>query len=641
VQLLSELADDLAYGITAIRLREEHAKAEEAAEQERQRLQVLVDTSPVGIVLADADGRLRLVNREAGRIFGYPQVEGGLEWYDRAIRRRPDGSVYTREELPLMRALRQGETVRAEEVWFQLPDGRTVPTLTNATPVHAAGGEIAGAIAIIQDMTPLEEAERLRSEFLGMVTHELKTPLTAIKGSAATALGSARPLNAADVQELFQIIDQQADRLRELVDDLLDMTRIEAGSLSINPEPIDLRAAIEEAQKNFVRSVGLHEVRLELPDALLPVKADRSRIGQVMANLLTNAAKFSPPAAPIAIWVEQDPLNVTVHVQDEGRGIAQEKLPQLFKKFSRLHEDSGHGLSSTGLGLAICKAIIEAHGGRIWAESAGEGKGTTFSFTLPVAAEESRAAPAGAQRRPVQVQKVTRPGQRTRVLAVDDEPHIQRYLQRALSEAGYQATVTGDPSETVKLVELEEPDLVVLDLRLPGTSGFDLLQHIRELSQVPVIFLTASDSEEDAVQALKAGADDYITKPFSPSELLARIEAVLRRRAAAGPTETRRSLVLEDLTVNFADREVTLAGEPVSLSATEYKLLYELATHAGRVLTYDQILQRVWGPEYSGETELVRSFVRNLRRKLHEDASNPRFILTERQVGYRMPKPQS
>jgi PAS domain S-box-containing protein len=581
------------------------------------------------------------VNREAERIFGYSHVEPDLEWHDRAVRRRPDGSVYSRAELPLERALRQGETVRAEEVWFELPDGRTVPTLTNATPVHAAGGEIAGAIAIIQDMTPLEEAERLRSEFLGMVTHELKTPLTAIKGSAATALGSARPLNAADVRELFQIIDQQADRLRELVDDLLDMTRIEAGSLSINPEPMDLRAAIEEAQTNFVRSVGLHEVRVELPDALLPVKADRSRIGQVMANLLTNAAKFSPSAAPITIWVEQDPLNVTVHVQDEGRGIAREKLPQLFKKFSRLHEDSGHGLSSTGLGLAICKGIIEGHGGRIWAESAGEGEGTTFSFTLPVAAEESRAAPAGAQRRPAQVQKVTRPGERTRVLAVDDEPHIQRYLQRALSEAGYQATVTGDPSETVKLVELEEPDLVVLDLRLPGVSGFDLLQHIRELSQVPVIFLTASDSEEDAVQALKAGADDYITKPFSPSELLARIEAVLRRRAAADPSETRRSLVLEDLTVNFADREVTLAGEPVSLSATEYKLLYELATHAGRVLTYDQILQRVWGPEYSGETELVRSFVRNLRRKLHEDASNPRFILTERQVGYRMPKPQS
>jgi PAS domain S-box-containing protein len=620
----------------------ERKQAEEAIEQERQRLRVLVDTSPVGIVVVDADGRLLLVNREAERILDTSFANGdSLESYERAaVRRRPDGSLYTREELPLERALRRGETVRAEEIWFHLPDGRVVPTLRNTTPLYGTSGEIVGAIAIIQDMTPLEEVERVRSEFLGMVTHELKTPLTAIKGSAATALGSSRPLDAAQVRELFEIINGQADRLRELVDDLLDMTRIEAGSLSINPEPVHLRGVIEEALATFVRSAGLRDVRLELPDGLPPVKADRGRIGQVMTNLLTNAAKFSPSEAPITISAEQDCLSVTIHVRDEGRGIAREKLPLLFKKFSRLHEDSAHKLSSTGLGLAICKGIIEAHGGRIWADSGGEGKGTTFSFSLPVAVQEAGAKVAGIGPEAVQARKVTRRSERTRVLAVDDEPHILRYLQRSLSDAGYQAIVTGDPSRVTRLVELEEPDLVVLDLRLPGTSGFDLLQRIRELSPVPVIFLTASDREEDAVQALRMGADDYITKPFSPSELLARIEAVLRRRATTGPTEARRSLMLEDLTINFAEREVTLAGQPVSLSATEYKLLYELATHAGRVLTYDQILQRVWGPEYSGETELVRSFVRNLRRKLGEDARNPRFILTERQVGYRMPKPQ-
>jgi len=135
------------------------------------------------------------------------------------------------------------------------------------------------------------------------------------------------------------------------------------------------------------------------------------------------------------------------------------------------------------------------------------------------------------------------------------------------------------------------------------------------------------------------GADDYITKPFSPSELLARIGAALRRRVLPDVTEVRPPFVLGNLTINFVERQVSVGGQNVSLSATEYKILYELATHAGRPMTYEQILHKVWGPEYSGETELIRSFVSNVRRKLGDDARDPRFILTERQVGYRMPKP--
>jgi two-component system KDP operon response regulator KdpE len=174
---------------------------------------------------------------------------------------------------------------------------------------------------------------------------------------------------------------------------------------------------------------------------------------------------------------------------------------------------------------------------------------------------------------------------------------------------------------------------------MPGTSGFELLRQVREFSGVPVIFVTARDRDEDTVQALRMGADDYITKPFSPSELLARIEATLRRRVLSDQVEVRPPLVLDGLTINFVQRRVTVNGQPVSLSATEYKILYELASHAGMVLTHGQILQRVWGPEYSGETELVRSFIRNLRRKLGDEARNPRYIFTEPQVGYRMPTP--
>jgi len=520
-------------------------------------------------------------------------------------------------------------------------DGAVVWTEHRSTPIYDSEGNVVALEGIARDVTEqlrsLEEFDRLRNEFLAMVTHELKTPLAAIKGSAATALGSRHPLDLHETQELFQIIDEQSDRLRDLADNLLDMTRIEAGTLTVTPKPMDLGEAIEEARRIFARSGRSQELLVVTPETLPPVMGDKRRIVQVLTNLLNNAAKFSPPTSQITVQVEHDAVQATVSVRDEGQGILQEKLPDLFKKFSQVHPAGRAPASGTGLGLAICKGVVEAHGGRIRAESAGEGKGSTFSFTLPVAVEEEEVAAREKKQPAISVRR----GERTRVLAIDDELQILRFLRRSLEDAGYHSIVTGDPSQVMKLVEMEEPDIILLDLRLPGVSGFDLLQRIREFSDVPIIFLTASSRDQDTVSALKMGADDYVTKPFSPSELLARIEAALRRRALPGMAERRPSFVVDGLEINFAERRVTLRGQEISLSATEYKLIYELATHAGQVLTYDQILQRVWGEEYHGETEIVRSFVRNLRRKLGDDAKNPRYILTERQTGYRMAKGQS
>jgi PAS domain S-box-containing protein len=614
----------------------------DTAEQGRRRLEALVNTSPVGVFVVEAQsGQVLLVNPEAERILGLAhQPDFGLDRYERvATYRRPDGSAYDTQELPLQRALYRGESVRAEEVRFEFPDGHTILTLVNATPIYSDDGQVSGAIAAIQDISPLEEIEQLRNEFLGMVSHELRTPLTSIKGSAATVLGSRRPLEEAETREFFQIIDEQADRLRDMVDNLLDLTRIEAGSLSVTTEPTDLEEALEEARTSFVRGGGQHDLVLRVPEDLPKISADRRRLGQVLGNLLSNAAKFSPGGTPVEIKVEPDPVQITVQVLDRGRGIPQEKLPYLFKKFSQVHEDSGPKLAGTGLGLAICKGIVEAHGGRIWAESPGEGLGTTFSFTLPVASTWVEAPALDTTQRSDHIGRVSRSGERTRIMAVDDDPRILRFLERSLEESGYRAIVCSNPSEVLGLVELEEPDLLLMDLMLPGISGFELLRQIREISGVPVIFVTARDRDEDTVQALRMGADDYITKPFSPSELLARIEAALRRRVLSDQIEVRPPFVLKDLSVNFAQRQVTMAGQPVSLSATEYKLLYELVSHAGMVLTHDQILQRVWGPEYSGEAELVRSFIRNLRRKLGDSARDPSYIFTEPQVGYRMARP--
>ena len=387
----------------------------------------------------------------------------------------------------------KGERVLAEEVRFDLSDGTIIPTLVSATPVYSADGRITGAIAIIQDISPLEDIERLRSEFIGIVSHELKTPLTAIKGSAATVLGSSRAFNADEARELFEIIDEQADRLRDLVDNLLDMTRIEAGSMSVSLEPSDLGQVMEESRETFIRSGGTQEIYIEMPAEMPPVNADRVRITQVVTNLLANAAKFSPADSKIEIQVERDSLRVTVHVKDRGRGISIDKLPHLFKKFSQVHEDGGPKLAGSGLGLAICKGIVEAHGGRIWADSLGEGQGAKFSFTLSVAVDVPTATLPDVVHRTEFVGKVSRHGERTKILAVDDEPQILRLLQRSLNERGFKSIVSSDPSEVIRLVESEEPDLVLLDLMLPGTNGFELLKRIREFSGVPVIFLTSNE----------------------------------------------------------------------------------------------------------------------------------------------------
>jgi DNA-binding response OmpR family regulator/signal transduction histidine kinase len=645
-RLLRKMADQLAIAVQNAQLfaqveelAEERLNLLDVAELENTRLEALIETSPIGILVAEApDGRVSLINREAQRILGLVgNPPNYLEPYSQVkAYYYPDGSAYTTGELPMQRALFEGESVRAEEILIERADGQSILTLISSSPVYSPSEEITGAIACIQDISALQEVEKLRNEFLGMVSHEFKTPLTSIKGSAATVLGSQKDFDADEVRELFEIIDEQADRLRELVDNLLDMSRIESGSFSVKPEPVDLKDVIQQASLNFSRSSSAQDVQVKLPDSLPRVNADRRRVIQVLNNLLNNASRFSPPVSPIEIAVEQDPVYCTIHVTDRGRGVPREQMPDLFKKFSRLHEENGHDLSGAGLGLAICKGIVEAHGGRIWAHSAGEGKGTTFSFTLPVIVAIAPDIDGGIYTRERQI--VRNSDEKKRILAIDNDQQVLRYLRRTLDEAGFQTIATTSPSQISELVESEDPDLVILDLVLPGTSGFELLRRIRSFSDLPVIFLTGSDRNEDAVRALNMGADDYITKPFSPTELVARIEAVFRRKLITNRTIDKQQFVLNDLSIDFAERRVTVAGREISLSATEYKLLSELATNAGRVLTYDQLLQRVWGQEYAGETDLVRSFIRNLRRKLNDDSQHPSYVFTERQVGYRMPR---
>ena len=603
-------------------------------------LEALINISPVGVLVFDAKtGDLVLLNQESRRIVRGLRAPGRSQAEILSVLtfRRPDGREIPLAELPTQRALKSGETVRAEEIIIQLPDGQAVTTVINATPIFSEEGAVVSVVATVQDMTPLEDLQRLRAEFLGMVSHELRTPLTTIKGSAATLLTASSTLSPAEMGDFFRIIDEQADHMRSLISDLLDVTRIEAGTLSVTPEPTVVAALVNQAREVFLRGGARNSIEVDLPSDLPRIGADRQRMMQVLTNLLSNASKYSRDKSAIRVSASVEDVYVAISVSDEGRGVSAERLPHLFRMYSRIDsEDLSRHLAGEGLGLAICKGIVEAHGGRIWAESEGPGLGTRFTFTVPAVDEASNGSATGPDPLPADSERA--PRGRARILAVDDEPQLLRLVRNTLSDAGYTPIVTGDPDEALHLIEQEKPHLVLLDMMLPGTDGIELMRRISEITDAPVIFLAGHGGDEIVARAFEAGADDYMVKPFSPTELAARIEAVLRRRTASDRTKEREPYVLGDLTVNYAERRVTVAGRSVRLTATEYKLLFELSINAGRVLTHDQLLGRVWGRDYSGDSPLLRSFVKKLRGKLRDDSSSPRYIFTEPRVGYRMAK---
>ena len=606
-----------------------NARTHRGEQQARADLAALVETSPVGVVVLDArSGRTVSLNREARRIVESLRTPGRpTEQLQEVITfRRADGREVSLSEFPLAELLGRGETLRAEEVELTVPDGRSVRALLNLTPIRAEGGAVRSVVVTMQDLAPLDEMERLRTEFLGLVSHELGVPLLAIKGSADTALEEAAELHPAEAREFFRIIAEQAGQMRGLIRDLLDAGRIDAGMLSVAPEPSALADLVERARTTFAGGGGRHAVLVDLPAGLPPVMADRQRIVQVLNNLFANAARHAPETTPIRVAAVRENAHVAVSVSDEGAGLAPEQLPHLFSK----HAGGGQGRAAGhGLGLAISKGLVEAHGGRIRAESDGPGRGATFTFTVPVAGEPGAAAAGHAASAP----EAADSGAPPRILVVDDDPKMLRFVRGALSAAGYAPLVTGAPEDLARIIRTEKPQLVLLDLVMPGSDGIELMRQVPELSDLPVIFISAYRRDDTVAQALEAGAADYIAKPFSPTELVARVRAALRRRAEPEP------FVLGDIAIDYAQRRVTVRGEEVELTATEYELLRVLSLDAGRLVTFDTLLRRVWAKRENADAHLVRIFVKNLRRKLGDNAAKPAYIFNRRGVGYRMAKP--
>ena len=455
---------------------------------------------------------------------------------------------------------------------------------------------------------------------------ELRAPAASIKGAAAAGLRAASARDPAEMIQFFHIINDQADQMLDLISDLTDAARIDAGNLPVFPEPSEVGALAEQAHSDFL-SPGSHiRVHIDLPPDLPRVLADRRRIVQTLVTLLSNAEQRSPEHAALRIGAAAVGLDVVISVVVAGPEMPPERLRHLFRKFGSPGDDAGRTDQRVGAGLdlAICRGVVEAHGGRIWAES-GPDQGIQFTFSLPT---ETAIHPP---QRPT--------GQRKRVLVVDGNPANLRQLRRDLTDVGYRVTAFGDPEKALYFVAERRPHLVLTSMVLPGVDAGEFVQSLFAVADVPVLCLSDAGRDHDIALAFEIGADDYLARPYSPTELATRIQAALSRRAAALPNEPSEPYVREALTIDFARRLVTMDGQALPLTATEYGLLAELATHAGSALTYEHLLQRVWGWNNPGNPYVVRTHLMRLRRKLGKDGHNPTYILAEPRVGYRMVPP--
>ncbi|MXW09816.1 MAG: response regulator [Gammaproteobacteria bacterium] len=610
-----------------------NARTHREVERARADLKALVETSPVGVVVFDAKtGRAVSFNREAWRIVdglrtpGQPreQILEVVSW------RHADGREFSIEEFPLPGQFENARALRAEEIELSVPDGRSVRTLINATPIRSEGGDVVSVVVTMQDLAPLDDLERQRAEFLEMVSHEMRAPLTSIKGSAATALGAVPVPPQAELIRFLHIIDGQADHMYGLIANLLDAGSIEAGTLTVAPEPSSVAALVDRARNTFLSGGGRHAVLIDIPPDLPQAVADRERIVQVLGNLLSNAARNAPETTSIRIQAAHANGYIEISVSDEGRGIPRDRLPHLFRKRAGLVGGYAEGLTGgTGLGLAICKGLVEAHGGRIRAESEGTGQGARFTVTIPAAGVASaQAVRRGA--RPVGPGDID---EKQRILVVDDDPQTLRHVRDILSGAGYDPITVADPKRLSDIIHAERPRLVLLDLMLPGTNGIELMEQVPELGDLPVIFISGYGRDETIADALATGAVDYIVKPFSHTELVARARAALRSRYEP------EVFVYGDLTIDYTRRRVSVAGREVALTAKEFDLLRILSVNRGGVVTTDTLLRQVWGLRGLKNTNRVRAVVRKLRANLGDDADAPIYIFTERGVGYRMASP--
>lgn len=383
-----------------------------------------------------------------------------------------------------------------------------------------------------------ERVGRLKDEFLANLSHELRTPINAILGWAQLL----RPgdVSPEDLAEGLDVIQRQARAQVRLIDDLLDMSRIISGKLRLDVQRVELQGVLEAALDAVRPAAEAKKIRIQtvLDPLAGPVTGDRDRLQQIFWNLLSNAVKFTPRGGKVQVALERVNSHVEVSVSDNGQGIDPDFLPRVFERLSQADSSPRKKQPGLGLGLAIVKSLAEMHGGSVRAKSPGEGKGATFSVTLPISVVHARPDERGRQHptagRDLADEVLCPPLDGVHVLLVDDDPDALEVVKRILQKCEARVSIATSALEGLTALARERPDVVLADIGLPQMDGYEFVRRVRALPpdkgrDVPVAALTAFARSEDRRQAMLAGFDIHVAKPVDPAELVAVVGRLARR----------------------------------------------------------------------------------------------------------------
>jgi PAS domain S-box-containing protein len=491
--------------------------------------QAILDNLADGLLVVDAEGLVSLFNPALLTMFGLTTSDvAGKTVYD----------AFPEAMADLAKAARlNGETASAE---VRLAGGGTGKAVATALRLPgAATGDRIATILLVRDITVEKAVDRMKTEFISTVSHELRTPLTSVLGFAkiirrkfldlvvpALPQGDAKTLRSVgQIRDNLDIIVAEGERLTELVDDVLDIAKMESGRYEWSMATVSLAGVVGHAVKAVAPLATRKGLTLttDVPSDLPGIQGDRDRLVQVFLNLIGNAVKFTETGGiHVAAAVQDGQLRVTVH--DTGAGIAENDLERIFEKFKQAGDTLTEKPKGTGLGLPICRQIVERHGGRIWAESR-PGEGSTFFFTLP---PEEPAKYEAAPARPLAVEPLPESGKiRGRILVVDDDASVRRFLETVFTDAGYAVAVARDGSEALTLAAGWQPDCITMDLRMPGMSGEEAIRLLRAGEQtraIPIVVVSVVSNRE---RPEGSGADAAMVKPVDQEALLVTVSGLL------------------------------------------------------------------------------------------------------------------